>query len=190
MNATTTDIHDAFDLLRNGLRVLGFNRADGLTPNSIRGSGPFLNRVFDSVRYSVRLPRGAEGLGKLIFEVEASHVGRRLTAWARIDVETADPAWVETVAQWMRKQHPLALERFRQDDERRRKQHQLSQVIFAAQTELRNRMMEAGHSTKFPRVMNDGQKITGARVEVIVAGSTPEEIAENMLAIFRQNPGN
>lgn len=190
MNATTTDIHDAFELLRNGLRVLGFNRADGLTSNSIHQSGPFLNRVFDNVRYSVRLPRGAAGLGKLIFEVEASHVGRRLTAWARLDVTTADPMWVETVAQWMRKQQPLALERRRQDDERRQKQHQLSRMIFAAQTELRNRMMETGHSTKFPTVMNDGEKIVGARVEVFITGSTVDEIAEKMLAIFSQNPGN
>lgn len=191
MNATTTtEIHDTFEQIRKGLLGLGFSYAAILTPQRVYQSGPILNRVFDGVRYSVRLPRGASGLRKLIFEVEASRHGRRLTSWSRLDVETADPAWVEVVALWMRTQHPLATERMRKEEERAQASKQLSRTVYDAQEKLRALVRDAGHTTKFPTVLNDGTKICGARVEIMVTGSTAEEIAEKMLAIFQQNPGN
>lgn len=188
MNAlATAPARDVSTAVYLGLQALGFKHANQTA--FYLGVRRPLTRFENGITLTVRFPKGAESVRKLVFEVEPQKYRNSISSLARLDVDTEKADWVEQVRAWLAVEMPKAKAHSEAENSRRIKAAELSAATRTAADKVRAELGAAGF-IKFPTVWNDGEKICGARIEVFVPGATAEEISAKLLELLRQYPGN
>ena len=175
---TTTDL----TVIRASLLALGFKHAVNF------GNGGYQNETTvlrDGILYSVRTPKGANGLAKLVFEVNPEKYRNARHSWARLDVRI-EADWVAKVSAWMQTVHATALEHAAKREADIRRSREVQDRAREIRASVHEALAKAGYGSKYPVVKHDDTKIVCAEITVDVRGENAEELTRRMLALLAE----